>query len=182
MSKKNKKAKKKSRKAMSFDTKLKLSGAALLLALLTVGLCWYSGMFKFNQLIVSNHKEETAEAEENTDTDKESKKYTIFVSAGNGGKVSPWGSVDVDEYDDFTIEIKPDDGYEIASVTVDGKLVNAGSTYTLEYVSADHNIVVSFARIGADADDDEGADVPDTEVNDEPMDEVDLNETAEAGE
>ncbi|GEM_PF-1705221 len=71
-------------------------------------------------------------------------KYTITASAGNGGTITPNGTIEVNEGDSITFTIKPDSGYQIDKVLVDGNDVGAVSTYTFSNVSANHTIKASF--------------------------------------
>jgi hypothetical protein len=71
--------------------------------------------------------------------------YTIKASAGPGGTISPSGNVKVNLGADKTFTIKPNTGYHIADVTVDGGSQGAISSYTFPKVSADHTISATFA-------------------------------------
>ena len=84
--------------------------------------------------------------------------YTIAASAGNGGTISPAGDVTVNCGADAVFTITPDEGYEIADVTVDGQsaindianyaVVGAGASYTFSNVSENgHSIYVTFSLI-----------------------------------
>lgn len=72
--------------------------------------------------------------------------YTIKVSAGNGGIISPSGNVSVKRGEDQTFSINPINGYRISDVIVDGKSVGAVSTYTFDSVKANHTIQVKFVK------------------------------------
>ena len=69
--------------------------------------------------------------------------YTVTVSAGNGGQVSPETS-DVVYGQRVTIDITPDDCYSIASVIVNGVNVGAVSSYTFENVRGDSTLQATF--------------------------------------
>lgn len=70
-------------------------------------------------------------------------RYTITVSAGQGGTISP-DTVTVEEGEDISFTITPDDGYVISSLRVDGEEVQALNRYTFLSVDADHTISVTF--------------------------------------
>ena len=78
--------------------------------------------------------------------------YTITASAGNGGTITPSGSVIVGEGADKSFVIILNDGYSIAEIQVDGQAVelagivheNGIGTYTFENVTSDHTIEVTF--------------------------------------
>jgi hypothetical protein len=72
--------------------------------------------------------------------------YTITVSAGLGGSISPSGNVTVNYGDSKTFTITPDKGYKIRDVNVDGKSVGAVSTYTFTNVTDNHTIDATFEK------------------------------------
>jgi uncharacterized repeat protein (TIGR02543 family) len=72
----------------------------------------------------------------------------ITVTAGNGGSISPSGSISVANGSSKTFTITPDKGYVIADVLVDGKSVGAVSSYTFSNITAAHTISVVFAKAG----------------------------------
>lgn len=88
--------------------------------------------------------------------------YTITATAGNGGSISPSGSVTVTEGADQTFAITPNSGYSIADVTVDGASVGARNTYTFEDVAANHTINATFTYNGG------GTITPDPDPDPEP--------------
>ena len=79
-----------------------------------------------------------------------SDRYTISVSCGEGGSISPDEDVEVREGRDQRFTITADDGYRISEVLVDGESVGAVDEYTFEDVDDDHEIEVEFARLAAD--------------------------------
>ncbi len=72
--------------------------------------------------------------------------YTITASAGDGGSISPSGSVSVREGLDKTFTITPDSGYHISDVLVDGKSVGAVTSYTFEDVQSKHTLEAVFSK------------------------------------
>ena len=73
-------------------------------------------------------------------------KYTITATAGEHGSISPGGAVEVVEGSNQTFAITAEEGYEIESLTVDGKSVDAVTSYTFENVTAAHTIAVTFKQ------------------------------------
>jgi hypothetical protein len=71
---------------------------------------------------------------------------TIDATAGNGGKIIPSGKVIVKYGANAYFGIKPNAGYKINQVLVDGKVTNLinGSSYLFMYVIAAHTISASF--------------------------------------
>ncbi len=75
-------------------------------------------------------------------------KLTITAGAGNGGSISPSGTVQVSHGSDQSFSITPSPGYSVTSVLVDGKAVTmpqSGGTYTFSNITTDHTISVTFA-------------------------------------
>lgn len=84
-----------------------------------------------------------------------SKHYTITASAGEGGFISPSGTVSVTAGADKTFTFTPDEGNRVADVIVDGESLGALGSYTFEDVRADHTIKVVFKAGNAPADPDD---------------------------
>ena len=70
--------------------------------------------------------------------------YTINASAGNGGTINANNTVNCGE--NFTFSVTPENCFEIGTVTVNGTEVtlDANNSYTIENVTADQNINVTF--------------------------------------
>ncbi len=71
---------------------------------------------------------------------------TVTATAGDHGGFSPDGAVFVRKGTSKTFTAKPDEGYEVASMTVDGVNVGPISYYTFEKVGVDHTIDVQFRK------------------------------------
>lgn len=67
--------------------------------------------------------------------------YAIEATAGEHGSITPSGTIMVEEGTDLTFVVTPDEGYRVAAFEVDGVETD---TYTLENVSADHTVNVTF--------------------------------------
>ncbi len=76
-----------------------------------------------------------------------SSQYTIRAEAGQGGTISPNGSIRVERGGDQTFTVKAGSGYELKDVLVDGKSVGAVSRYTFENVRAAHTIKAVFRAV-----------------------------------
>ena len=81
--------------------------------------------------------------------------FTITATAGGNGDIDPFGSVEVDAGEDQIFHITPDNGYEIATLRVDGKTVDldelyirsdGSASYTFYDVDASHSIRATFQR------------------------------------
>ncbi|MDD7340505.1 MAG: choice-of-anchor J domain-containing protein [Firmicutes bacterium] len=70
--------------------------------------------------------------------------HSITATAGQGGSITPDGTVFVKNGLDQTFTITADEGYAIADVTVDGESVGKVSTYTFKAVTEDHTIAATF--------------------------------------
>ena len=73
-------------------------------------------------------------------------KRNITVTSGDGGSISPGGSVAVNNGQSKTFTITADEGYYITDVLVDGKSVGAVSSYTISDVTSAHTIKAIFAK------------------------------------
>jgi hypothetical protein len=71
--------------------------------------------------------------------------YTINVTVGLGGLITPSGSVTVNPGGSQTFTITSNTGYHVTDVRVDGVSVGAVTTYTFNNLNANHTIEVSFA-------------------------------------
>ena len=70
--------------------------------------------------------------------------FTITVSAGPGGTISPSESISVPNGGSQTFTILPDTSHAISDVLVDGSSVGAVSSYTFRNVTGDHTIYALF--------------------------------------
>ncbi len=71
-------------------------------------------------------------------------RFTIFVSAGTGGTISPSGNFSVRYGANQTLVIAPIAGYRIANVMIDGTAISPVTIYTFTNISANHTISASF--------------------------------------
>jgi hypothetical protein len=71
--------------------------------------------------------------------------FYVTASAGAGGSISPSGEVAVQQGDNKTFYIMPDDGYHITDVEVDTISVGAVYAYKFVSVASNHTIVATFA-------------------------------------
>ena len=79
--------------------------------------------------------------------------HTITASAGEGGSITPIGTVTVEKGASQTFTITPDEGYEIAEVVVDNSSVLdqlTGNRYTFTGVQENHTISVTFRKTGGE--------------------------------
>lgn len=74
--------------------------------------------------------------------------FTINVTAGTGGSISPSGTVTVNNGADQTFTITPNSDYSIADVKVDGISKGKITTYTFNNVTANHTISATFCHNG----------------------------------
>lgn len=75
--------------------------------------------------------------------------YAVHASAGEGGSISPAGSVRVKAGGSQTFHFLPATGYKLKSVEVDGKQVAvSGLSYTLQAVAANASIEATFEPVG----------------------------------
>ena len=74
------------------------------------------------------------------------KTYTITVTAGTGGGITP-GTIVVIQGANQTLNIIPDAGYRIGDVKVDGTSVGVVTSYTFTNVTSDHPIEATFVKV-----------------------------------
>jgi hypothetical protein len=73
--------------------------------------------------------------------------YTLNSAAGGNGSISPSGTVIVNRGTKQTYAIIPSSGYQVSDVVVDGVSVGALSSYTFNYVTANHTISATFKTL-----------------------------------
>ena len=71
--------------------------------------------------------------------------YTITASAGEGGSITPSGTVTVNHGASQSFTMTPDEGYVVADVTVDGVSRGAVATVNFTNVTANHTVSATFA-------------------------------------
>ena len=74
--------------------------------------------------------------------------YTITASAGPNGTITPSGAVLVLPDSSQRYSFRPNAGYRVDSVVVDGVYVGRDTTYTFSAVNANHAIRAAFAQGG----------------------------------
>ena len=75
------------------------------------------------------------------------KTYSITAAAGNGGSISPSGTVTVNYSGSQSFTITPDANYTIGNVVLDGVSAGSVTTYTFTNVTANHTISASFTAV-----------------------------------
>ena len=73
--------------------------------------------------------------------------HTVTVVAGEGGVANYSGNISVSEGGSLALIFTPNEGYEIDTLTVDGTVINATTTYTLNDIIGNHSILVTFKKI-----------------------------------
>lgn len=143
---------KKKKRGLSNGFKWVVTFLLVILAISMVIICVRKGVFHFEAGTVTANDDNVAmtteapEDGEQTQESDSSSKYTVFVTAGNGGTANPAGSVTVESWDSITVSFTPDDGYVVESVTLDGQELGAVSSYTISYIDANHTVVATFAE------------------------------------
>lgn len=143
---------KKKKRGLSNGFKWVVTFLLVIIAISMVIICVRKGVFHFEAGTVTANDDnvamttESPEGGEQTQESDSSSKYTVFVTAGNGGTANPAGSVTVEAWDSITVSFTPDDGYVVESVTLDGQELGAVSSYTISYIDANHTVVATFAE------------------------------------
>ncbi len=76
-----------------------------------------------------------------------STEHIITTSAGLGGTINPSGAVSVADGGGATFVPRPEIGYAVSQILVDGSPVGPLTSYTFENVTANHTISVSFTSV-----------------------------------
>jgi len=76
----------------------------------------------------------------------EQKTYTIQVSAGIGGSISPSGTITLNSGESKTFTITPNSGYKVSVVKVDGVSKGSISSYTFTNIISNHTIEATFEK------------------------------------
>ncbi len=75
--------------------------------------------------------------------------FTIEATVSGSGSINPGGTINVAAGSNQTITFTPDSGYYVSNVVVDGQSVSwTGNSYTFTNVTANHTIIVTFAKSG----------------------------------
>ena len=78
----------------------------------------------------------------------EKNKYIIKAKAGEGGTISPSGTVTVEYNSAQSFTVTPDPGYKVDKVTVDGKPVTLSEQkYTFINIKGNHTIEATFVKV-----------------------------------
>jgi len=100
--------------------------------------------------VVGPHTIEVKFSERQEETvPSEGRRYTVFSSSGEGGKIQFEGDISVSKGESLTLAIIPHKGWRIANVTVDGVDIGAVESYTFEKIDSDHIISAEFAMNAA---------------------------------
>ena len=75
---------------------------------------------------------------------QEKKEHTVTVTCGAGGSVSPSGNQKVAEGGSVSFTITPKDGYEVATLVIDGTTVLPLTSYSFMNVDSNHTLYVTF--------------------------------------
>lgn len=76
-----------------------------------------------------------------------SQTFTITAAASTGGSITPSGQVSVRRGQDLTFTIRPDDGFRLEDVLIDGTPIGAADAYLFENVAQNHTIAAVFTPL-----------------------------------
>ena len=89
--------------------------------------------------------------------------HTIAASAEPHGRITPAGSVVVNNAASQSFTIAPEQDYQVLEVRVDGTLIGTATSYNFNNVTADHTITARFVYVDPNPVDSDGDGVPDTQ-------------------
>jgi hypothetical protein len=75
----------------------------------------------------------------------QSKTFAITATSEKHGTIAPSGAVNITEGGIQSFSIKPNEGYHIESLHIDGSVIDHDTLYTFSNVSANHTISARFA-------------------------------------
>jgi len=78
------------------------------------------------------------------------KTFTVTATSGVGGDITPSGVTTLKRGEKLTLEITPDEGYELAYIRVDGARRDPAETYTFSNISSNHTIHPIFRKLPAE--------------------------------
>lgn len=107
--------------------------------------------------------------------DEELPTYTVTVTFSKGGTAIPYGMNSVVEHGSMEIVAVPDEGYAVENFILDGASLGPMTNYTLEDVTENHSVYISFTRSM------HPAVTPTPEPTDEPASEVGPDENGNYG-
>jgi len=73
--------------------------------------------------------------------------YTINASAGPNGSISPSGNITVRRGSSRAFIIRPNRGYRVGRVNIDGVYINYVTSHTFTHIKANHTIRAEFESI-----------------------------------
>jgi GH18 family chitinase/lysophospholipase L1-like esterase len=73
--------------------------------------------------------------------------FTIYVTVGTGGIVSPAGNTTVNYGSSQTFAITPSTGYQITQIIADGVSKTVASSYTFTNITAPHTLIIMFSPL-----------------------------------
>lgn len=76
--------------------------------------------------------------------------YTITATCGAGGTLEPSGAVPAPKGKNVSFTAKPEKGYVVDDVLVDGKSIGSVGVYTFRNIQGDHTMEVTFRRTVAE--------------------------------
>ena len=80
-------------------------------------------------------------------TEAETVNYTITATAGANGSIDPQGNITVEKGNDIAFTFKPNNGYQVSKVYVDGRETPiAANSFSFKKVNANHTLSVTFEQ------------------------------------
>ena len=80
-------------------------------------------------------------------TEAETVNYTITATAGANGSIDPQGNITVEKGNDIAFTFKPNNGYQVSKVYVDGRETPiAANGFSFKKVNANHTLSVTFEQ------------------------------------
>jgi hypothetical protein len=109
------------------------------------GVTYYFTVTAYNE--ADDESDYSAELSHTVGSSNNNATYSITVTAGANGSISPAGTATVDHGSDITFTITANQNYQVAAVWADGSSQGAVTSYTFENVTQNHTISASFVSV-----------------------------------
>lgn len=75
----------------------------------------------------------------------ERRQHVVEITASRGGQVTPHGRISVERGKTLAVSFRPDKGFVVRKVTVDGRSIGSTEEYVFRNVEGPHSLRVEFA-------------------------------------
>lgn len=102
------------------------------------------------KFVIRDGKDSTGTTETTGGTSTGGVTYTITASCGEGGTLTPSGAVTAPKGKNVSFAAKPEKGYVVEDVLIDGKSMGSVGVYTFRNIQENHTMEVTFRKTVAE--------------------------------